>query len=252
MIKISPSILSADFTKLGEGIKALEAAGADMIHIDVMDGHFVPNLTFGPVVIEHLRRVTQLPFDVHLMIESPEWSIESYANAGADIITFHYEAVSCHEAVSRHPELGSGSKSTGGEIPKQVRDDGWVRDDVSNALINKIKSLGAKAGISLLPSTEPQVLDNIITNLDLILVMSVNPGFGGQEFMENQIDKIKYLSHKIKELDKDIILSVDGGINPTSARKCINAGANMLVSGSFIFGSKDYKGAIDSLRASKW
>jgi ribulose-phosphate 3-epimerase len=195
MIKISPSILSADFANLEKEIKALEDAGADMIHIDVMDGHFVPNLTFGPSVIKAIRKHTKLPFDVHLMIESPEKYIQDYTQAGADIITIHPEAT--------------------------------IHLDRT---INEIKRCGAKAGISLLPTTSVGPLEYTI---DLILVMTVNPGFGGQQFINNQLMKIEMIAGIIQ--DTDIIIAVDGGINDKTAKLCIDAGADMLISGSFIF-----------------
>lgn len=210
MVKISPSILSADFSNLEREIKAIESAGADMIHIDVMDGHFVPNLTFGPPVIKALRKHTKLPFDVHLMIESPENYIKDFIDAGADIITIHPEA-------TKHLDR----------------------------TINEIKKLGAKAGISLLPTTSVAPLEYTIDNIDLILVMTVNPGFGGQKFIDNQLFKIEMISDIIQ--DTDIILAVDGGINDQTSKLCIDAGADMLISGNFIF-KGDYKKQIELLK----
>ena len=210
MIKISPSILSADFANLEKEVKSLENAGADMIHIDVMDGHFVPNLTFGPPVIKALRKHTNLPFDVHLMIESPEKYIQAYAEAGADIITIHPEATTHLDRT-----------------------------------INEIKKCGAKAGLSLLPTTSVAPLEYTIDNIDLILVMTVNPGFGGQKFIDNQLMKIEMIANIIQSTD--IILAVDGGINDKTAKLCIDAGADMLVSGSFIFNG-DYKKQINLLK----
>lgn len=211
MIKISPSILSADFSNLEREIKMLEDAGADMIHIDVMDGHFVPNLTFGAPVIKAIRKHTKLPFDVHLMIESPENYIKDYRDAGADIITIHPEA-------TKHLDR----------------------------TINEIKKLGAKAGIALLPTTSVMPLEYTIDNIDLILVMTVNPGFGGQKFISNQLLKIEMISDIIQ--DTDIILAVDGGINDKTSKLCIDAGADMLISGSFIF-QGDYKKQMDLLKS---
>lgn len=215
MIKIAPSILSADFANLAQEIKAAEEAGADMIHIDVMDGHFVPNLTIGPSVIKSIRSHTKLPFDVHLMISAPEKSIEQYVNAGANIITIHPEAT--------------------------------IHLDRT---LNQIKNLGVKAGISLLPSSPPSLVDYVMDKLDLILVMTVNPGFGGQNFMSNQLDKIRILADKIIEHNSRIMLAVDGGINAITAKKCIKAGANVLVAGSYIFSEKNYQERIMQLRMS--
>ena len=213
MVQISASILSADFANLGSAIKALEDAGADMIHIDVMDGLFVPNLTIGSSVISALRPYTKLPFDVHLMIEQPERSISDYIKAGADIITIHPEST--------------------------VHLDRTISD---------IKNSGSKAGISLLPSTSDNVIDYIIDKIDLILVMTVNPGFCGQEFIWKQLEKIKIISEKVKKTNRDIMLSVDGGINDATAKACAAAGADVLVSGSFIFQSHDYKNQILRIR----
>ena len=203
-IQISPSILSADFSQLGNEIKRLEEGGADLIHVDVMDGHFVPNLTIGPPVIKNLRKYTNLPFDVHLMISPVHKYIENYAEAGADIITIHPEAT------------------------ENLRDS-----------INLIKKFGKRAGVSLNPKTEIETLIGEIENIDLVLVMSVNPGFGGQKFMPEVLNKIKDLK-KLKEQKKlNFDIEIDGGINFDNCKSVIDAGANILVSGTTVFKSND-------------
>lgn len=214
-IKIAPSILSADFAILGEEIKRLEQAGADYIHVDVMDGHFVPNLTIGPPVIKSIRPHTKLPFDVHLMIEPVDPFIEAYAGAGADIITVHVEACT---HLDRTLEL--------------------------------IRSCGKKAGVSLVPSTPSKVLEYVIDKVDLVLVMSVNPGFGGQSFIASQLGKIEKIREMIERSGRSIELEVDGGITPDNAQAVINAGANVLVAGSATFkgGSAEYANNVTLLR----
>jgi ribulose-phosphate 3-epimerase len=213
MIKIAPSILSADFAKLGEEIQNIEKAGADYIHIDVMDGSFVPNITIGNEVVKSLRQKTQLPFDVHLMINNPDNHIKAFAEAGADIITIHAEAS--------------------------------IHLDRSLALI---KSFNKKVGVSLVPSTHENSLDYILEKLDLILIMTVNPGFGGQKFLTSQLKKIENIRKKIEKSGKKIELEVDGGINDHTAKIAVEAGADVLVSGSYIFGSGNYHQAIQNLK----
>ena len=203
-IKISPSILSADFSKLGSEIQNLEKAKADLIHIDVMDGHFVPNITIGPEVIIKLRKYTSLPFDVHLMISPVHNFIKNFADAGADIITIHPEAT----------------------------------NDLENS-IKKIKSYNKKVGISLNPETSLDKLNNVLDKIDLVLIMSVNPGFGGQKFIENTLNKIKKLRLKIDQLKLKVEIEVDGGINFENSKSIIKAGADILVSGTTIFKSNE-------------
>lgn len=212
-IKVSPSILSADFANLGADLQKISAAGSDYIHIDVMDGSFVPNITIGNEVVRAIRGYSDLPFDTHLMIDNPEKHIEAFAKAGSDIITIHAEA-------SVHLDRA----------------------------ISQIHSHGIKAGVSIVPSTPANVLDYIMDKVDLILVMTVNPGFGGQKFIPSQLDKIKEIRQKINASGRDIDLEVDGGINEQTAPLAIAAGANVLVSGSYIFGSKDYSEAIRVLK----
>jgi len=214
MIKISPSILSADFSKLGEEIQNIAKAGADYIHIDVMDGAFVPNITIGNEVVKNLRKNCALPFDVHLMINNPDNHIKAFADAGSDIITIHAEA-------SIHLDRS----------------------------IQLIKSFGKKAGVSIVPSTHESALDYVLEDLDLILVMTVNPGFGGQKFSHSQLKKIENIRKKIEKSGKKIELEVDGGINEETYNLAVSAGADVLVSGSYIFGSKDYAQAIAKLRS---
>lgn len=214
MVKIAPSILSADFANLQEEIEAIDKAGADYIHIDVMDGRFVPNLTIGPCVIKAIRKYTKLPFDVHLMIEDPEKYVNEFAAAGADIITIHPEA-------TRHLDR----------------------------TINMINDAGCKAGVSLLPTTTPDSIEYVIDKIDMILVMSVNPGFGGQEFIQSQLDKIAALRNVIDSFGLDAEIAVDGGINEKTASECAAQGADILVAGSYIF-KGNYKENISKLKQS--
>lgn len=203
-IKISPSILSADFSKLGDEIIALEKAGADYIHIDVMDGHFVPNITIGPEVIKRLRPITKLPFDVHLMISPVNDFIKDFADAGADIITFHPEAT----------------------------------DNVSET-ISLIRKLGKKVGISLKPKSQISLIEDHLSKIDLILIMSVEPGFGGQKFMPEVLDKMRKLRSLIDEKKLNVDIEIDGGINFDNSKKAKDYGANILVSGSTVFKEHD-------------
>jgi ribulose-phosphate 3-epimerase len=215
-IQISPSILSADFGQLGNEIKRLEKGGADLIHVDVMDGHFVPNLTIGPPVIKALKKNCSIKFDVHLMISPVHKYIDAYADAGADIITIHPEAT----------------------------------DDLS-ASIKKIKDLGKKVGVSLNPETKVSIIKDHLEQIDLVLIMSVNPGFGGQKFMPEVLDKIKELKNIQKEQNIDFDIEIDGGINFENSKMAIEAGANILVSGTTIFKSNngDIKKNIDLLKS---
>ena len=215
-IQISPSILSADFSQLGNEIKRLEEGGADLIHVDVMDGHFVPNLTIGPPVIKALKKNCSLKFDVHLMISPVHKYIEAYSDAGADIITIHPEAT----------------------------------NDLS-ASIQKIKDLGKKVGVSLNPETKISVINNYLNKIDLVLIMSVNPGFGGQKFMPEVLEKIKELKSIQKKQNIDFDIEIDGGINFENSKIVIEAGANILVSGTTIFKSNngDIKKNIDLLKS---
>ncbi|WP_163101456.1 ribulose-phosphate 3-epimerase [Peribacillus alkalitolerans] len=213
MIKIAPSILSADFAKLGEEIRDVEAGGADYIHVDVMDGHFVPNITIGPLIVEAIRPVTKLPLDVHLMIENPDLYIEQFAKAGSDYITVHVEAC-------RH----------------------------LHRTIHFIKSLGVKAGVVLNPATPVETIRHVISDVDMVLLMSVNPGFGGQKFIDEVLPKISEVKKLASERNPNLEIEIDGGVNEHTAKLCIEAGANVLVAGSAVFNQEDRKAAIESIR----
>jgi len=215
MITIAPSILAANFLVLKEQLEQAQAGGADWIHVDVMDGHFVPNITFGPKVVSWVKQLTPLPLDVHLMVTEPDFIIPAYIKAGADIITVHAEAI-----------------------------------NHLNRTVGFIKSHGAKAGVSLNPGTSASSLEGIIEDVDLILAMTVNPGFGGQSFLSSSLPKIKKIREMIISTGKKIYLEVDGGINKITAATVVAAGADVLVAGSSIFEAADIKTAIHEIRAS--
>lgn len=212
MIKISPSILSADFARLGEEIRAAEEAGVHMLHIDVMDGHFVPNITIGPVVVSSIRKATALPLDVHLMIEDPDRYLKDFIAAGADMLTVHYEA-----AVHLH------------------------------RTIQIIKENGIKAGVSINPATPVRSLEYILPDIDLVLLMSVNPGFGGQEYIPGTTGKIRMLKRMISDTGSSAVIEVDGGIKPSNAKEVVDAGAEILVMGSAFFNSGNYSATMGIL-----
>jgi ribulose-phosphate 3-epimerase len=211
--KIAPSILSADFTKLGEEIKAVEKAGADYIHIDVMDGHFVPNITVGAMIVEAARRITRLPLDTHLMIENPELYIDNFVKAGSDLIVIHVEAV-----------------------------------NHLHRLLAVIRDAGAKAGVSLNPATPLSSIEHVLNNLDMVVLMTVNPGFGGQSFIPEVIPKIEELRKMVDQRDIKVDIEVDGGINVKNIGIVAQAGANVFVAGNAVFGSSDYAETISMMR----
>ncbi len=214
MIKIAPSILAADFAKLADEVKEVEAAGAELIHIDVMDGHFVPNITMGPIVVEALRPVTTLPLDVHLMIENPDLYIEQFAQAGADYITVHVEA-----CTHLHRTL------------------------------QQIRSLGVKSGVVLNPHTPIEMIQHVLEEVDLVLFMTVNPGFGGQKFIHSVLPKVKQLSEIIRERNLPIEIEIDGGVNEETIVPCVEAGATILVAGSAVFNAPDRAAALQRIKA---
>lgn len=213
MINIAPSILSADFSKLGEEVKNIEAHGADIVHIDVMDGMFVPNITFGMPIIKSIRNVTKMPFDVHLMIEKPDRYIEDFVKAGADIITVHYEA-----------------------------------DKHIDRTINYIKSFGVKAAVALNPGTPVSNIKDLIPELDMVLIMSVNPGFGGQKYIKYASSKIREVKELKDKFNPNLLIEVDGGVDVSNIREVVESGANVIVAGSAVFKNNDVEGNIKNLR----
>ncbi|TSC29273.1 ribulose-phosphate 3-epimerase [Corallococcus sp. Z5C101001] len=212
-VRIAPSLLSSDFSRLAEEVRAVEAAGADLIHVDVMDGRFVPNITLGPVVVEAIKRVATKPLDVHLMILEPEKYVEAFVKAGADVLTVHQEA---------SPHL--------------------------HRTLQQIRHLGAKPSVVLNPGTPLVAIEEVLGDVDMVLLMSVNPGFGGQSFIESTVDKVRRLRAMLDARGLDVDIEVDGGINAQTAKRVVDAGATVLVAGSYVFGAKDYAQAIQSLR----
>lgn len=212
-VRIAPSLLSSDFSRLAEEVRAIEAAGADLIHVDVMDGRFVPNITMGPVVVEAIKRVATKPLDVHLMIVEPEKYVEAFVKAGADVLTVHQEA---------SPHL--------------------------HRTLQQIRHAGAKPSVVLNPGTPLVAIEEVLGDVDMVLLMSVNPGFGGQSFIESTVDKVRRLRAMLDARGLDVDIEVDGGINAQTAKRVVDAGATVLVAGSYVFGAKDYAKAIQSLR----
>ena len=216
MVLLAPSLLSADFVRLAEEIARVEAAGADWLHLDIMDGHFVPNLTFGPPVVAAIRKITKLPLDVHLMVTNPADLVEQFAAAGADWLTVHVET---------EPHL--------------------------HRLVNRIRELGVKPAVTLNPATPVAQLDEILSEVDMVLVMSVNPGFGGQKFIPASLAKISRLKEKLSQIGRPVLIEVDGGVNETTAPQLVQAGADVLVAGSAVFGSADMKATISALKQAR-
>lgn len=212
-IVISPSLLSADFTRLAEEVAAVEEAGADWLHVDVMDGHFVPNITVGPLIVEALKRIAVKPLDVHLMIAHPAEYIEAFAHAGADVLTVHPEA-----------------------------------DHHLHRTLRRIRDLGVKPGAALNPSTGLEAVEHVLQDLDVVMIMTVNPGFGGQTFISSMLPKIRALKRRIVESGREILIEIDGGVNSRNAGLLASAGANVLVAGSAVFGAPPYAAAVSAIR----